>query len=165
MSPPKFIMNISLIMRLIIALIVFQCNPNLNPSPSPSPNPNLRGHPPEQRHGLLPHRALHTHFTHPWPCCCSFCTHARLSRYFISLASAPRKEGEGRCPVSDDAPCSSTPARINLAGYYALDAKSSHPERNEATDQGEPRSSSSKPASSTLLATSALSTSAMIMPG
>ena len=25
MSPPKFIMNISLIMRLIIALIVFQC--------------------------------------------------------------------------------------------------------------------------------------------
>ena len=30
MSPPKFIMNISLIMRLIIALIVFQCSCNLS---------------------------------------------------------------------------------------------------------------------------------------
>ena len=32
MSPPKFIMNISLIMRLIIALIVFQCTPDLGPA-------------------------------------------------------------------------------------------------------------------------------------
>ena len=31
MSPPKFIMNISLIMRLIIALIVFQCTQQREP--------------------------------------------------------------------------------------------------------------------------------------
>ena len=38
MSPPKFIMNISLIMRLIIALIVFQCNEDrLSGDCSPTP--------------------------------------------------------------------------------------------------------------------------------
>ena len=38
MSPPKFIMNISLIMRLIIALIVFQCAEAKGNTPLPPPH-------------------------------------------------------------------------------------------------------------------------------